>query len=266
MPTTHQVAVSEPLQTPEKNLRGGAGGWLTGGGVPHEAGGGEGPRPDEVALLAVGAPGRGGVGRWRLEDDVAERGEAGVVEEEEALEVDGPDAGSEGVREAGGVVGEEVARGGDGQVFEVVVCGEGVRVDGVVGGVGEDELVERLVGRGVGLDEDAVLDQRGEGLLDGLEGGVEVRAGEAVDGVEEHVDDIAVLREVDGREGRCGEEVFVDEVAEEGVGGDVEDAVAMDVEVDMIGGDDDGVGEETVDAEGWAEGERHRSVVRDLLF
>ena len=79
------------------------------------------------------------------------------------------------------------------------MCGEGVRVDGVVGGVGEDELVERLVGCGVGLDEDAVLDQGGEGLLDGLEGGVEVRAGEAIDDVEEHVDDVAVLGEGDCR-------------------------------------------------------------------
>ena len=37
------------------------------------------------------------------------------------------------------------------------MCGEGIHVDGVVGRMGEDDLpvVERLVGNGVTLDEDA---------------------------------------------------------------------------------------------------------------
>ena len=83
--------------------------------------------------------------------------------------------------------------------------GEGVRFYRAVGCVGEDELVERMVEGGVGVDEDAILDQRGEGLLDGLKGGVEVGAGETVHDVEDHIDDIAVLREVDGQEGGNGE-------------------------------------------------------------
>ena len=56
------------------------------------------------------------------------------------------------------------------------------------------------------------------------------------------------------------------ELSEEGVARNIEDTVAMDIEVDMVGRDDNGVGKETIDAEGWAEGKRDRGVLWDLLF
>ncbi|KAF8583874.1 hypothetical protein K439DRAFT_1617086 [Ramaria rubella] len=115
-----------------------------------------------------------------LGEEVAFEGiTAAEVEEEEVFEVDGADV-------LGGVIcehwegeGEEVQGDGDGDgnsnAVEVVFSGEGVGLEGTCRGVGEEEVKKGLEGRYAG---------------DGWDAGGVVGAGEAVDGVEDVIEDV----------------------------------------------------------------------------
>ena len=173
-----------------------ASGNLTGRGVPYKLGTRVRPRTRQLALLHLAALCRRWVPRRRLEDDVSEVVEARLVEEDEPLEVHRAHLDGDVVGEAGEVEGEQVPGHDDRDVLQAVLSRKSVRLDRPIGCVRGEELKYRLARGRVSVDGDAVLAQRGQRGLDGLQRGVEVHARPIVHGVEDDVEDVAALGDV----------------------------------------------------------------------
>ncbi len=148
------------MSTPKSRDSGAGRGKLTGRRIPRKLRDGQRPRLDHLrprgGVLAARRQGR--VLRWRLEHDALERGEPVLVQADQAVEVHGAHLGRERVCDLRGVVQEQVSGDDDRGVLEAVPAGHGVRVDGGVQRVQEEQVVEWLAGEGVQARVDAVLD------------------------------------------------------------------------------------------------------------
>ena len=90
-----------------------------------------------------------------------------------------------------------------------------------------------------------------------------MEAGQTVHGVQEHICDIAALRDVHrGEKARRKRR----EISKESVGRCFEDAVAMDVEMDVVGGYYDGIWQTVIGTEGWREVEEDGSMFKYTTF
>lgn len=206
---------------------------------PHDLRGRERPRAADLLLPSVGARRGRRMGRRAAEEDVAERGEAGLLEFVQPVEVHRAHLDDERVGNPGEVVREEVRGDGDRDWFEGVVAGEGEHLDWAVGGVKHEEFVERL-GVGEGRSWHAVLDQGGDRGICRLERRLEAQARHTIYDVEDDVEYARIL-------GHSDEAWRICERAAESVGGGCQKPLVVDMENDTVCRDNMDVGEDSID-------------------